>query len=166
VKKLFLVRHAKSSWSFPELDDFERPLNKRGKRDAPFMGKLLKEKKIKPDLLLSSPAVRAYITARTIAGEIKYPVKKLQTNELLYHGSIKELIVSIKKTDKKNNSLMVFGHNPGLTEFSNYLTDKYLDNIPTCGIVEIDLRIDDWIEIDEDSGTFINFEYPKKYIKQ
>ena len=166
MKKLFLVRHAKSSWSFPELDDFERPLNKRGKRDAPFMGKLLNEKKIKPDLLLSSPAVRAYITARTIAGEINYPAKKLQTNELLYHGSIKELIVSIKKTDNKINSLMVFGHNPGLTEFSNYLTDKYLDNIPTCGIVEIDLRIDSWKEIDEDSGTFINFEYPKKYIKQ
>lgn len=166
MKKLFLVRHAKSSWKFPELEDFDRPLNKRGKRDAPFMGKLLKEKKIKPDLLLSSPAVRAYVTARTIAEQINYPAKKLQKNEGLYHGSIRELMVSIKKTDKKINSLMIFGHNPGLTEFSNYLTAKYLDNIPTCGIVEIDLRIEDWKEIDEDSGTLVSFEYPKKYFKK
>ena len=72
----------------------------------------------------------------------------------------------MKNAPESANSLMVFGHNPCITEFSNYLSDKYLDNIPTCGIVEIELRIESWNEIDEDCGTFINFEYPKKYIRQ
>ena len=163
MKKLFLVRHAKSSWKFPDLSDAERPLNKRGKRDAPFMGKVLFEKNIKPNLFMSSPAVRAYDTANTIAKEIGFPENEIEISEIMYHGYIKDFIVSLKSADENANSLMMFGHNPGITEFSNYLSDKYLDNIPTCGIVEIDLRIETWNEIDEDCGTFVNFEFPKKY---
>jgi phosphohistidine phosphatase len=166
VKKLFLVRHAKSSWSFPDLEDIERPLNKRGKRDAPFMGNVLSENNIKPDLLISSPAERAYITAKSIAEKIDYPLEKIKVIENLYHGSFKNTLVTLKSTDNKSNSIMVFGHNPALTDLSNYLSNQYIENIPTCGIVEIDLRVDNWNEIDEDCGTFINFNYPKKYFKK
>ena len=166
MKKLFLVRHAKSSWSNPDLDDIDRPLNKRGKRDAPFMGKVLKEKNIYPDLIISSPAERAFITAKTVAGKINYPLKDIQTFDRLYHGGFKDLLVTLKGIDQSINTVMLFGHNPGLTDLSNYISDQHIENIPTTGIVEIDLRVNNWKEIDEDSGTFVEFEFPKKFFKK
>ena len=107
MKKLFLVRHAKSSWSNPDLDDFDRPLNKRGKRDAPFMGKVLNERNIFPDLIISSPAERAFITAQTIAEQINYPLKDIQTFDRLYHGGFKDLLVTLKGIDQ--NIDLIYG---------------------------------------------------------
>ncbi len=166
MKKIFLVRHAKSSWSNPDLDDIERPLNKRGKRDAPFMGKVLKENNINPDLIISSPAERAFITAKTVAEQINYPLEKIKIIDRLYHGGFKDLLVTLKSTDSSINTLMLFGHNPGLTDLSNYISNQHIENIPTTGIVEIDLRVNNWNEIDEDSGTFVDFEFPKKFFKK
>jgi phosphohistidine phosphatase len=166
VKKLFLVRHAKSSWSNPDLDDIERPLNKRGKRDAPFMGKVLNDNHINPDLIISSPAERAFLTAKTIAEQIDYPIEKIQIIDRLYHGGFKDLLVTLKGTKSSINTLMLFGHNPGLTDLSNYISNQHIENIPTTGIVEIDLRVNNWNEIDEDSGTFVDFEFPKKFFKK
>jgi len=135
MKILYLVRHAKSSWNHPELSDIERPLNKRGKRDAPFIGNLLKEKSVKPDILISSPAVRARKTASVIAEIIGYPKSKIFIDENIYEASSTELINIIHGFDDKYDSVMMFGHNPGLTMVNNYLTDSFIDNIPTCAVV-------------------------------
>ncbi len=163
MKTLYLTRHAKSSWKEQDLDDFDRPLNPRGKRDAPFMGQLLKKKNILPDLLISSPAVRAYTTARTIASEIGYPPEKIITDENIYEGSSSELLEVINSIEEEYESAMVFGHNPGFTMLSNYLSGKDILNIPTCGIVKIKFDKEKWSDIEVGTGELIWFEYPKKY---
>lgn len=163
MKKLYLLRHGKSSWNYNELSDFERPLNERGRRDVPFMAKLLLNLGIKPDLIISSPALRAYFTVRTVAGIIDYPLEKIQTSELVYEAGISELMQLVSEVDDRNESILIAGHNPGFTAFCNTLSDKYLDNIPTSGFVYIELNIDKWSEIKPECGTLKLFEYPKKY---
>ena len=164
MKTLILVRHAKSSWKFPELDDFERPLNKRGKRDAPIMGKFLEQNKIMPDIIISSPAVRAKRTATRIAEAIGYSKKDVFFDEEVYEASTMGLLNITNKIDNKNKSAMLFGHNPSMTYFANMLTNSRIDNIPTCGIACVDLKIDTWMEISENCGTLRFFEYPKNII--
>ncbi len=163
MKKLFIVRHAKSSWDNPKLDDYDRPLNKRGKRNAPEMGKRLAQKNIKPDLIISSPAKRAASTAKRIAREISYPVDKIIKNDRIYHGSNSEVIDVIRNVKDSVNTLMIFGHNPGFTDLANYLSGSNIYNIPTCGVVEIDFNINTWKDIDRNGGDLIEFDYPKKF---
>jgi phosphohistidine phosphatase len=164
MKSLYLARHAKSSWKHPELSDIERPLNKRGKRDAPYIGNLLKEKDVKPDILISSPAVRARKTALVIAEIIDYPKSKILIDDNIYESSSIELINIIKGFDDKYNSVMMFGHNPGFTMLNNYLTDSFIDNIPTCGVVGIRFN-SSWKKIDSDAGKAFLFIYPKLHLK-
>ena len=164
MKTLYLARHAKSYWEDQSIPDIDRPLNKRGKRDAPFMGEVLKDKKVKPDLVLASPAKRAKKTAIAIAEKIGYPEKKILYNEDLYEASSNILIKIIKKLDEKYDSVMIFGHNPGLTMLNNHISNRYIDNIPTCGIVALQLDIK-WSELDKNTGKFLFFEYPKLYLK-
>lgn len=166
MKKLFLVRHAKSSWDYPELTDFERPLNKRGKKDAPLMGEVFIKLNINPDQIISSPAVRAITTARTISELINYPVELINTIEAIYEVGTRELFELIKSTDDKIKSLMIFGHNPSLTLLNNYISDKYIDNIPTCGMTAIEFDIESWEELKPESGKLKLFEFPKKYKKK
>lgn len=162
MKIIYLIRHAKSSWKDHRLTDFNRPLNKRGKKDAPFMGEKLKEKHIKPDLILSSPANRAKKTAQAIAEKISYPAEKIGFNDEFYDASEITILNHIKKLDEKFNSIMIFGHNPGLTQLNNLISDNYIDNIPTCGIVALEYD-KNWSEVGKNSCRIIFFEYPKKY---
>ncbi len=162
MKTLYLVRHAKSSWKQPELSDFERPLNKRGKNDAPFMGKLLSDKEINPELVISSPAKRASATAKIIASEINFPKEEIVLDENIYEASGRRLLEIISKTEEKYSSVMLFGHNPGLTVLHNNLSDHFIDNIPTCGVVALEFRTS-WKEIELNSAEFLFFEYPKKH---
>ena len=111
MKKLYLVRHAKSSWKDPSLDDIDRPLNKRGKRDAPFMGKLLRKEGVKPDLIITSPAKRAFFTAKTIANEIDYSKKDIVKSNLVYLTSTNELLEVINDISQEVKTAMLFGHN-------------------------------------------------------
>lgn len=164
MKRLILIRHAKSSWKEPDLRDFDRPLNKRGKRDAPFMGKLLAEEKVLPDLIISSPAIRAFTTAKKIAEEIGYSKEAILTHKRLYESDTDDFVNVISEVDDAVNTLMIFSHNPGLTILSNFVSDKRIDNIPTCGIVHIDLKINHWKDIDFDKGVLVSFDYPKKFI--
>jgi len=163
MKILYLVRHAKSSWRDSALDDIERPLNKRGKRDAPFMGELLKEKVVNPDVVFSSPAKRASKTAQIIVEQIGYSKKNIIYSEEIYEASSHELVEFIKKIDDKYNSVMVFGHNPGFTMLNNFLSKKYIDNIPTCGIVALEFN-SSWKEIEKNSAKMLFFDYPKRYM--
>ena len=162
MKTLYIVRHAKSSWRFPELRDFDRPLNKRGKKNAPEMGKRLKARHILPDLLMTSPANRAITTAREIAEKIGYPEANIRENDGIYHSSETTLLEIIKKTDNSINELMLFGHNPGFTDLANLAGDQWIDNIPTCGIVAIEFDVNSWRSIKPKSGRNLFFDYPKR----
>jgi len=164
MKTLYLARHAKSYWKDQSIPDIDRPLNSRGKRDAPFMGEVLNDKKIMIDLIMSSPAKRTKKTAIEIASKIGYPEKKIQFNEDLYEASSNTIIKLIKKIEEKYDSVMIFGHNPGLTMLNNHLSNHYIDNIPTCGIVALQLD-KKWSELDKNSCKFLFFEYPKLYVE-
>lgn len=163
MKTIFLVRHAKSSWESPALEDFDRPLNRRGKQDAPKMGGRLKDKNIMPDLLISSPAKRTLKTARKMAKAMGYPKKKISFIDSLYHASSREFFLVIQGISSSVDTLMVVGHNPGLTDFANAICERGIDNIVTAGIYAVQLSVDDWKEIKNGSkGRLLFYEYPKK----
>jgi len=163
MKTLYLVRHAKSSWKYPNLDDFERPLNKRGRKSAPFMGTILKKLKAAPDVILSSPANRAAITARIIADKIGYPLGKIHYSESIYEFSANALIDVIGHLGDDVNKAMLVGHNPALTDLANYIGDKPISNIPTSGVFCADLNITSWAKISDHCGKLKFFEFPKKH---
>jgi len=161
MKKLYIIRHAKSSWKDLSLSDFDRPLNKRGTNDAPLMGKMLKRKKILPDLIISSPAKRAKTTAKVIAKEINYTESIVYDSDIYEAGmsTLRNIIASI---DDKNKSLFLFGHNPGLGMLVDCLVGLY-KNIPTTGIVEIEFDCNKWKNISATNAKLKSFKYPKMY---
>lgn len=162
MKRLFIVRHAKSSWDYPELDDYDRPLNKRGKKNAPEMGQRLAHRQIMPEGMITSPAKRAADTAKLIAKEISFSSKNIQEEPLFYLASIKNMIAVLQSVPNDIETLMVFGHNPGLTDLANFLSGADIYNIPTCGIAEIEFKISSWNEIEKESGNLNSIDYPKK----
>jgi phosphohistidine phosphatase len=139
MKTLYLVRHAKSSWKYPNLDDFERPLNK------------------------PSPANRAAITARIIAAKINYPLEKIRYRESIYEFSEDALIHVIKQIDDSVNKAMIVGHNPATNGLANYIGDQPISNIPTCGVFCVELDISSWAKVKEHCGKLKFFEFPKKH---
>lgn len=163
MKQLLLIRHAKSSWNHYNLRDIERPLNKRGNRDAPLMGELLMEKEIIPDAIYSSPAVRASTTAKIIAQKVNYPTEKVINKPEIYEASTNSLLNIISSFSNKNEVVMMFGHNPGFSMLANYLCTSFVNNMPTCSVVQLNFDFDSWQEITPDSATLVGFEYPKKY---
>lgn len=164
MKILYLVRHAKSSWKNPNLKDIDRPLNKRGERDAPLIGEKLVEKAIDTELIITSPAKRTQETTGTIARRIGYPEEKILVKKKIYLASANELLGQINRLDENLNSVMIFGHNPGLTNLNNLLTDRFIQNIPTCGVVAIQFNLS-WDKIEAGSGKSLFFIYPKMYLK-
>ena len=163
MKTLTIVRHAKSSWDHPGLSDRERPLNKRGEHDAPLMGQRVLEHGIRPSLIVSSPATRAWATARIIAAAITYPLEFLQREKSLYHASVDEILDVIVAQDPGFSSLMVVGHNPGLTDFANYLSPGLTDNLPTAGVVSVEIDQDDWDLFAQPPTKLLLHDYPKKH---
>ena len=162
MKTLTLVRHAKSSWRDSGLSDRERPLNNRGERDAPKMGKRVVEAGIRPSLIISSPAVRAWSTAKVFAKVLNYPIEFLQREDGLYLASLDNLLDVIATQDPGFNNLMLFAHNPGLTELANYFVPGLTDNLPTCGVVSVNLESDDWMLYDRPKTELVAYDYPKK----
>lgn len=159
MKRLYIIRHAKSSWKDATLNDFERPLNKRGKSNAPMMGSRLKAKSIMPDIILSSPAQRAKSTAEMIARELEY-TKKIVFNENIYESSVDELRKIITGINDKKDTVFLIGHNPELNMLVDYYI-KFYENIPTCGIVEVEFECDKWADIAPKNAKLISFDYPK-----
>ena len=162
MKTLFLVRHAKSSWENPGLSDEERPLNPRGERDAPRMGKRLVARKVKPEVLISSPARRAHSTSIKIAAEIGYPEEAIQVNQQLYFEGTSGMLDVIHALDPSIQTAMLFGHNPTMTELVNDLAQTHIGNVPTCGIAEIKFDVDSWEAVVEGAGKMELFVYPKR----
>jgi phosphohistidine phosphatase len=163
VKRLYLIRHAKSSWDDPRLADFDRPLNDRGKRDAPRMGRRLAEAGHRPDLLLSSPAKRAFGTAKRVARELGFRKGDIFRNIRLYHADESQLLQAVQAQPDAAGSLMLFGHNPGLTEFATLLCRYPFGNVPTCGVVCIDFPVDSWKRVAYHQGALQFFDYPRKH---
>lgn len=161
MKRLFVMRHAKSSWDDSYLSDFERPLNKRGIRDVPDMGQRLNALVIKPDLIISSPAMRAITTAKGIADEIGYSTSRIQQEADLYHASSSNIREIIGKVDNKVDSLMIFGHNPGFTDLIARISDTSLYNLPTCAVCGIAFQFTDWADIMTSTGKKFLYDYPK-----
>lgn len=162
MKTLYILRHAKSSWDSPDLDDFQRPLNDRGEKDAPRMGKRLRKENISPDLICSSPATRALTTAQLVAEELGYKTKAIHEEPKLYHAGGDTILDVVRGFDDKHNAIMIVGHNPGMTEFANDLLNEEIDNIPTAGFVAAKLNIDQWKEARWGCGEMELYEYPKK----
>lgn len=163
MKTLSIVRHAKSSWDFPNLSDRDRPLNMRGNRDAPIMGKRFKEAMGTPELLISSPAVRAWDTAHIFAREIDFPMDEVVPELRLYHASVPEIIGVIAELGGNFDHLMIFGHNPGLTDLVNHFSPGLTDNLPTAGVVSLEFQIEQWDLSGNREGAVIHHDYPKKW---
>ncbi len=163
MKKLYLVRHAKSSWADMGMDDFDRPLNERGKKDAPQMANLLKHREVVPNQMISSPAKRAFSTCLLFAEVLKFESSKIITDKKLYHAGADTIlkVLSNLKEQGDEEVVFLFGHNPGITEFANNLLNIAIDNIPTCGIVEAKLDIETWKEISFGCGKMNSFNFPK-----
>ena len=164
MKRLVLIRHAKSSWAHPHLTDFDRPLNGRGKRDAPFMADRLKERGIKPDLIYSSPAKRARKTAKKIAKGVGYATDAIVKVGDIYGAAVSTLLTVIQNSPQQVNTLFLVGHNYELTDLAEMLSGETLLNIPTCGVVSISYDNDSWKAVGEERGRMDFFDYPKKHV--
>jgi phosphohistidine phosphatase len=163
MKTLTILRHAKSSWSKAGLPDHERPLNRRGERDAPEAGVRINDAGIRPSLIMSSPAVRAWTTAKIVARAISYPIEFLHREPELYLANLDRLLDLFARQDNAFNSVMVVGHNPSLTEFANYLLPGVTDNIPTCGLVALNIDTDNWDLRERKQAELVLYDFPKKH---
>lgn len=161
MKRLFLIRHAKSSWKDASLSDFDRPLNKRGKHDAPMMATKFREENFSIDLMISSLAKRAAQTARFFRHELESVQLKFEPE--IYEASATTLMKIVNSQDSNIDNLILFGHNPGFTFFAENLCAESFGNIPTCGIVGIEFSVNAWDHVSMNSGTLIHYDYPKKY---
>ena len=151
MKTLFLLRHAKSSWKEAELSDFDRPLNERGRRAAPFMGRLLRERGFAPELIISSTAKRARKTARLLTEGAQYEVPVI-FDDRIYEASSSTLLYVAGGVDNAISSLMLIGHNPGMEGAIRVLTGQ-IEPMPTTAVAIIDLDIENWKEIAADHGS-------------
>ena len=160
-RTLFLVRHAKSSWDDAALSDKERPLADRGKRDAPMMGKRLAKRQVKPDLILSSPARRALSTAEIIAKELNYRAESIVVDDRLYATDPETLLAVIGGLNDKLKCVMLFGHNPEISELAHRLsTDITL--LPTCSVAQFTFESKSWATIGAVKPAKVVLDYPKK----
>ena len=163
MKTLLLVRHAKSSWDDVTLPDFDRPLNHRGKKDAPKMAKRLKDKINDIDAFISSPAKRAKKTAELFIEEFDRDKKEIILVPALYHAAIDDFYQTIHDADDKFKSIALFSHNPGITAFANEIVPKAeLDNMLTCSVLAAKIDIKNWSEFKDATKEFWFFDYPKK----
>ena len=162
MKTLYLMRHAKSSWSFDDLTDRERPLNDRGRDDAPRIGQALAKRDIKLDLMVSSPAVRALSTAVLVARELDYPHDKIKVEPDIYEADLEALLAVIHALPDEAGSVLLTGHNPTITDAANYLSPSPLSGeLPTAGLMCLRFLTDNWAEIGPANAEFYFYEYPK-----
>lgn len=162
MKTLYLLRHAKSSWDNPDLKDFERPLSERGIRDVPLMAERFRSRNGRVDTIICSPAVRTKTTAQMFAKELGFPRDEIGSNPELYFAGSNMFLKAASLLDEECEMAIMVGHNPAITEFVNEMAGCEIDNIPTCGLVELRLPIEDWSKIAFSSAELIDFDYPKK----
>ncbi|MDP3858120.1 MAG: histidine phosphatase family protein [Stagnimonas sp.] len=158
---LTLIRHAKSSWDYPELSDFERPLNERGRRDAPRLAARLARDLPRPSRLISSPATRALATARIFAEAWAVDFEQIQIEPRIYEASRKTLVELVRSLPDELGHVALFGHNPGLSELAQTLADCPFDEMPTCAVVHLQLEGRQWRQLAPGKGRLLAYLYPK-----
>ncbi len=162
MKLLTLVRHAKSSWKDADLTDFERPLNKRGERNAPVMGRKFAAALPRPDLFVASPAKRALATAQIFTAEAALPAPPLALEPDLYEADVPDFLRVIRGLDPAAQHVAIFAHNPALTEVANLLSDAGIPNIPTSGLVRIRLNVERWTDVTGHCGALEGIDLTDK----
>lgn len=161
MKQLILVRHAKSSWAEPGMADIERPLNDRGRRDAPVMARRLIQRLGAPDLLVSSTATRARQTAGLFAEELTMNPEGIKENPLLYMPDIPAFLRVVRQLPDEANTIALFSHNNGITSYVNSLTNVRVDDMPTCSVFAVRYAVDRWADTAVQDPEFLFFDYPK-----
>ena len=165
TKSLLIIRHAKSSWENISQKDFDRPLNDRGKKDAPAMAKRLhKEKGIALDAIISSPAKRAFTTAKFFADEFNVKKKHIIEWPALYEASVDKFYKAVINLDDSYITVALFSHNPGITAFANELTNTHIDDMPTCAVFAIHIKAKSWKDFRNAEKEFWFFDYPKSIV--
>jgi len=160
LKKIYILRHSKSSWKDLSLGDFHRPLNNRGKIDASLISSYMRSRIEGIDFLHCSSSVRTHQTSKFFIDRIKFI--DIKYDGLLYHSSSSEIISNINHYDEKYNSAMIIAHNPGLTNLVNELSDLILDNLPTTGLIEINFDCEMWLDISLENSTIVDIKFPKQ----
>ena len=160
AKQLLIVRHAKSDWGNAGLKDFDRPLNKRGKANAPEMAERLVKAKIIPELIISSPALRALTTAKFFADTWQLPLNDIQQEPEIYEANVNTLLKIINGLPNQYQKIAMFGHNPGFSDLATYL-NGHVHEMPTCGVIILEFPFDDWAMLSEGTASVILYDYPK-----
>ena len=163
MKTVYIVRHAKSSWADMAMKDIDRPLNKRGMKDAPLMSSKCMEYQYIPELIITSNAQRAQETCKYFIEKFGLSKANIQVNPKLYHAPEDTYFEEVQLIDESIDSVMLFGHNPGITYLANSVSEKYIDNVPTCGVLAIESSAKTWSEFDPMNSKLINFIYPKMF---
>jgi phosphohistidine phosphatase len=163
VKEVCFVRHAKSNWDHPGLKDYDRPLDARGLRDAPFMAARMKDLDLIPDLIITSGAKRARSTAEFFNKEFGLPSDRFIIEDKLYEASSEDVYEVLQEIPDTARFVYVFGHNPTFTWVANSLSGVHIDNVPTCGIIHAQTIITTWKKFNPDHTAFIGFHYPKQF---
>ncbi len=161
MKTLYFIRHAKSSWDFPQLSDDERPLIEKGIKRTKKLGDFLKEKEILPEIIISSHANRAFHTAQIIAKKIGYKEKNIKVDRSIYSSSIDNIFSVISGIPNSINSLMLFGHNPTFTNLANYFLENKIENLPTSGYACFEFETENWNEISDVKIVKSEIIFPK-----
>lgn len=163
MKRLTLIRHGKSSWDYPALQDFERPLNARGWRDTPRMADLFAGYEQLPDQWVSSHATRALTTARVFAHHLNVPVESICISETVYETDAGSLLEFLRVQFPAAKHIALFGHNPGLEDLARSLCESFTESLPTCAIAQFDLAIRHWQDLAPGCASLARFDYPKKF---
>ncbi|RAK68275.1 SixA phosphatase family protein [Hymenobacter edaphi] len=163
MKILYLMRHAKSSWNFDGLSDKERPLNNRGRTDAPQMGQALAARNLQLDLLVSSPAVRALSTAALVAKELNYPPERIQVLDGVYEADLDRLVGLVQELPDEANSVLLVGHNPTITDTVNYLSPSAVHEMTTAAVVCLHFQTDRWADVHRHNAELYFVDSPKNH---
>ena len=162
-RRLTIVRHAKSAWGDFNTPDWERPLNERGQRDAPMMGRRLKERGDAPELIICSTALRAHATAKLLAEELGYPLARLQLEDRIYEAPVSALLDVVQDCPDEVTRVMMVGHNPGSEQFIQFLTGEPFSNFVTCAVADLDLDVPTWKTVGPCAGKLRSYWYPKMF---
>ncbi len=165
-KTLLLVRHAKSSWDDPDLADYARPLNKRGKRDAAAMAQRVAHRPDRPERIVTSPATRARRTAEAMAAALGFEPESLVVDPRIYDATVTSLLEVIRSLDDRHARVMLVGHHPGITETVNALTDAALEKMPTCSVAEMRVEVPSWADVREGGAVLIELLTPKDDVRE
>jgi phosphohistidine phosphatase len=163
MKTLYLMRHAKSSWNFDGLSDQERPLNSRGRTDAPSMGQALAERNIQLQLLVSSPAVRALSTAALVAKELDYPPERIEVVDGIYEADLDRLADVIHGLPDEAETVLLVGHNPTITDTANHFSPSAVPEMATAAVVCLRFQSETWADVSRHNAELYFVDSPKNH---